>query len=125
MAQTTRKVDFTAGKIVETPTGAAAVTVIDAIADSLLNSAETSGPMRFNLQANASDVVLNMGNVATAKMLFMQTDGAINVKLNGSATALALNKTLLFFGTISGILASNPSASEVRAITLYAATDTD
>lgn len=125
MAQTTKKVDFIGGKINETPSGGAAVTVLDSIADSLANAAESSGPMRFNLAASATDVALSLGNVATAKVVVLLTDGAVSVKLNGSADALAVNKSFILFGTISGITASNPSSSEARGITLYCATDTN
>lgn len=125
MAQPSRKVEFIAGKLNETPTGGATVTIIDAITDAIVNAQEASGAMKFNLAANATDVTLSMGNVATAKMIVLLTDGAVNVKFNGSPVAIPLNKSAVMFATISGILASNPSASEVRAITLYAATDTD
>jgi len=125
MPQPLRRVDFVAGKLNETPTGGATVTIIDNIADTLMNAAEASGAMKFNLPANAVDVPLNMGNVNTAKVIVLLTDGAINVKFNGSPVSIPVSNTVVMFATISGILASNPSSSEVRGITLYAATDTN
>ena len=125
MAQPTRKVEFVNGKVLETPTGGAASTVLDAIGDTLTNAAETSGPLRLNLAASATDVVLSLGNITTANLVVLSTDGAVDVKLNGSSTAQPVNKLLVLFGTVSGILATNPSSSEARAVTLYAATNTD
>lgn len=122
MAQITRLVNFQNGKIIETPTGGAPVTIVDAIADSLATATETSGAMRFNLAASATDVALSLGNIVTANCVVLLTDGTVNVKLNGDTVAKSVNKTMVWFGTLSGILASNPSSSEARAITLYCAT---
>jgi|GEM_PF-4603844 len=125
MAQPSIKVEFIAGKLNETPTGGATVTILNAITDALANATEASGAMKFNLAASAVDIPLSMGNVGVANALFLLTDGAVNVKLNGDTINKQVNKTLVWFGTISGIVASNPSSSEVRAITLYAATISD
>ena len=121
------KIEFKSGKIYETPaaTGVAAVANgLDAIAATIAAAKEQENNV-INLAPSATDVVITMGNITTAELCMLASDGLVTVKLNGSVVALDVNPLLVLFGSVTSITASNPSVTEVRSIRKYLATSGD
>ena len=121
------KIEFKSGKIYETPaaTGVAAVANgLDAIAATIAAAKEHENNV-INLAPSATDIVITMGNITTAELCMLASDGLVTVKLNGSVVALDVNPLLVLFGSVTSITASNPSVTEVRSIRKYLATSGD
>jgi len=121
------KIEFKSGKIYETPaaTGVAAVANgLDAIAATIAAAKEQENNV-INLAPSATDIVITMGNITTAELCMLASDGLVTVKLNGSVVALDVNPLLVLFGSVTSITASNPSVTEVRSIRKYLATSGD
>src|SRR3972149_10634861 len=105
------KIEFKNGKIYETPaaTGVAAVANgLDAILATIAAAKEIDNNV-VNLAPSATDIVIAMGNITTSEICILMSDGPITVKLNGSVVALSVNPLLVVFGSVTAILASNPS----------------
>lgn len=122
------KIEFKGGKIVETP----AATLVPATANdfeaivALIAAATEKDNNTFNLNPSVTDVVVSMANITTAGVVVLITDGPITVKINGSVTPIPVEQCLILFGTaVTAITASNPSATEVRSVKKYLATDAD
>jgi len=121
------KIEFKSGKIYETPaaTGVAAVANgLDAIAATIAAAKEHENNV-INLAPSATDIVITMGNITTAELCMLASDGLVTVKLNGSVVALDVNPLLVLCGSVTSITASNPSVTEVRSIRKYLATSGD
>lgn len=122
------KIELKGTKIVETPaaTGVAVnANGLDAILATFNNSKEQDNNI-FNLDPSASNVAVSMGNITNAKVMVLIPDGTITIRLNGGVTDVEVSQALILFGTdITGVTASNPSATEVRSVRKYFATDAD
>lgn len=120
------KVELKGAKIVETPSGQAAVSAnrFDNIV-AVLPAAKEIDNNAFDLDPSDTDVPVSMGNITTAEVVVLVPDGPITIKLNGSSTVIEIDTILVMFGTnITGITASNPSSTEVREVKKYLATST-
>ena len=123
MPVASKKVEFTGGKLIETPSGGVAG-VITTIADTLATAKECVHG-QFKVNPTTVDLVVAMGNIATAKVMIIATDGPILVKLNGSDDEISVDKTVVWFGEITGLELSNESTTDVRTVEVYFATDTN
>jgi hypothetical protein len=121
------KIDFKGGKVIETNAAGVPFTAngLDAIVATLASAKEIDNNV-FDLDPNASDVAVALGNITDSDVLILVPDGPITVKLNASTDDLPVSQLLVLFGTdITAIKASNPSATEVRQVRKYLATKTD
>lgn len=123
MPVATKKVEFAGGKLIETPLAGVAAT-ITTIADLIATAKETAHG-QLKVSPSTTDLVIAMGNITSAKVMIIATDKEISVKLNGGATAVVVDKTVVWFGTITGLLVTNASSTEVATVEVYFATDTD
>lgn len=121
---TPKTVAFTGGKIIETPTSTGTATDITTLAGTLTGQIESVHNNVFTLAPSAADQTIYLGNITTAKLLVLNPDNSMQVKFNGSSTAITLNAgPSVFFATISGVVATNPSATATVQCELYASTD--
>lgn len=121
------KVEFTGGKIVETPTGGVAAAILS-ITGTLTDAKETAHSM-FYIGANTSDVAVPLGNISASgiDLLVIKTEGPITVKLNGnSGYGIVVESSLVLFGTPGSfsLYMSNATSSPIK-VEVYAATTTD
>lgn len=116
------QVAFQSGKIIETPQGGSATTIIPNVAD-LLSSALNKFNETFILPPGVTDLNVVLGNIAQVKCLIVMTDGPVLIKLNGSVTPLTVNKTFVDFGSVTSLRATNPSSTDSRIFQVYAASD--
>lgn len=123
MPVATKKVEFTGGKINETPLNGVLDT-ITTVADSIATAKETVHG-QFKVNPSTTDLVVAMGNITTAKAMVIAVDGPITVKLNGGSNAIPVNKTVVWFGSITGLTLSNASLTDVRTVEVYFASDDD
>lgn len=121
MPVSSKKIDFVGGKIQETPAGGVA-TAISTVADVLL-AAKESVHGQFKLDPSATDITVAMGNISTAKVAIILTDGPVSVKINGGVNAIVINKTFVLFGELTALTISNPHLAEIRTVETYFATD--
>lgn len=122
------KIEFKSGKVYETPaaTGVAEVANgFDSIAATIASAKEKDNNV-INLAPSATDVVISMSNITSAELCILLSDGPISIKVNGSVVALDVNPLFVISGSnVTGITASNPSATEARQVHKYLATSTD
>lgn len=77
--------------------------------------------------ASATDESLAFGGIATAKVLYIETDQELTLKFNGGAESIALKPTsgsnAKFFceGEFTGVTVTNPSASNDATVTFMIA----
>jgi hypothetical protein len=76
---------------------------------------------------SVTDEALTFGGVATAKVIYMETDQALTLKINGAAVAMALTPTsgakakLFWEGSFTAITVTNPSSTDAANLTYYIA----
>lgn len=77
--------------------------------------------------AGAIDEALGFGGVSPAKVLYIETDQAITVKINGGAEAFKLSPTtgklakLFWEGEFTAIAVTNPSLNNTALVTFLVA----
>jgi len=114
-------VSFTGGKIIETPDVTGVQKEIMSLVGSLTAQIETTGRSVFTLPPSTTDETIYIGNIATAKLLVLNPDNEIQVKFNGSATAISLEGgPSVMFGTFSGLVVTNPSPTLTVNCEMYA-----
>lgn len=121
MPVSSKKIDFTGGKIQETPAGGV-VSTITTVTDSLVSAKECVHG-QFKLDPSATDIAVAMGNISTAKIAAILTDGPVSVKINGGVNAIVVDQTFLLFGELTSLSISNPHLTEIRTVETYFATD--
>lgn len=121
MPVSSKKIEFTGGKIQETPAGGV-LQVITTVTDSLLNAKEAVHG-QFKVNPSGTDIAIAMGNIATAKVAAILTDGPVSVKINGGVNAIVIDSTLILFGEVTSLTISNPHLTETRIVETYFATD--
>ena len=123
-ASVPKKVDFTGGKILETPDSTGVAKEITTLAGTLSSQIEC---IHFSARINPSvvDEEIHLGNITTSKFLVLNPTGPVNVKFNGTTNQpipLTAGPTILT-ATISGVFLTNPSVSTAVDVEIYASTD--
>lgn len=120
------QVDFSAGKVTETVTGKPARTIIDTDkTNRTLTSVLERTDDEFRVPAGAVDYPIGPCKIDDAKFLAMYVEsGTLLVKFNTDTEAKPFEMMVWAGAGISGILATNPSSTEVRTVHVYAATTT-
>lgn len=124
MALVPKKVQFTGGKIIETPDSTGVAKEVTTLAGTLTSQIEC---VHFSARINPSVVneQINLGNISTAKLLVLVPSAEVYIRFNsvsGQPIPLAAGPTLLT-GTISGVFATNASSSTAVDIEVYASSD--
>lgn len=98
---------------------------LDEVKSTVLRQDLTTGLSQTRTIAKATvDEALAMGDVSTAALLYMESDQALTLKLNGGAEVFKLTPTsgskakLLWEGEFTSIVVTNPSA-DTDAIVSY------
>lgn len=115
------KVDFTGGQVKETPTGAAPIVAngFDAVADSIAAATQKTNDV-FRLAPNAVDVSIPVAGIV-ANLLIIKGDLPWKIKYNGHPNADPVNTLFACFGTVSGVLVSNPDPIQICTLKVYSA----
>lgn len=95
---------------------------LNALADMLSLSTKQDNSVT-DLAPLATDIVLSMGNITTAKVVILDADGPITVKVSGSTVAVGVTTLILFGTNITSITATNPSATTSVQVRKYLASD--
>lgn len=119
-----KKVDFTAGKIIETPTSTGVANEITTLAGTLANQIECT---HFSARINPSvvDEEINLANITTSKFVVLVPNNALSVRFNSILAPpilLGAGPTVMF-ATISGLFATNPSSVTAVDLEVYASSD--
>lgn len=120
------QVDFSSGKVTETVTGKPAKTIIDTDkTNKTLSSVLERDDAEFRVPAGAVDYPIGPCKIDDSKFLVMYVEsGSLLVKFNTDTEAKPFEMLAWIGAGISGILATNPSSTEVRTVHVYAATTT-
>lgn len=119
-----KKVDFTAGKIIETPTSTGVANEITTLAGTLASQIECT---HFSARINPSvvDEQVHLANITTSKLVVLVPSSALSVRLNSIVAPpvlLGVGPTVLF-ATISGLFVTNPSSITAVDLEVYASSD--
>lgn len=118
---TTFKVEFAGGQVKETATGAAPVVAngFDAVSDVIAAASQKTNDV-IRLAPNAVDVPIPVAGIV-ASMAIIKGDLPWRIKYNGHANSDPVNTLFANFGTVSGVLASNPDPLLVCTLKVYSA----